>query len=84
MEVTALDRETRRSWRPVALMIIAPLTVVGGVVWAVAQPYRVTLLDARGHGFWDLLAQPPLLVVAVALIFHAAVAMPLARELDGR
>ena len=37
------------------------------------QPYRVTLLHPRGEGFWWLLVEPPLLVVAVGLLFHFAV-----------
>jgi hypothetical protein len=35
-------------------------------VWAVAQPYRVTLLHPHGQGFWWLFVQPPLLVVLQA------------------
>ena len=82
MEVSAVERDARQTWRPVALLMIAPATVAVGGVWAVAQPYRLTLLDPRNHGFWDLLAQPPLLVIAVALLFHWLVASPLAREME--
>ncbi len=36
---------------------------LGGIVWAIAQPYRVTFFYPGGKGFWDWLVQPPLLVV---------------------
>lgn len=86
MEATStFEHAERRSWRPLALSAIGPLTVLAGIVWAIAQPYRVTLFDARGVGIWDMLVQPPLLVVAVGLLFHLLVAKPLARLLeDGR
>jgi hypothetical protein len=71
----------RQEWRATAVTLIGRLTVLAGVVWGVAQPYRLTLLDGRGHGVWDHLAQPPLLVVAVGIFFELAVARPLLREL---
>lgn len=72
------------SWRPTALRAIGPLAVLAGLAWAVAQPYRLTLLDPGAHGIWDHLAQPPLLVLLVGVVFHLAVARPLARELEPR
>lgn len=71
-----------RSRRMTAVTLIAPLAAVGGIVWAVAQPYRLTLLDPRSHGIWDLISQPPLLVVLVAVVFELAVARPLLVDLD--
>ena len=71
-----------RSRRMTAVSLIAPLTAVGGIVWAVAQPYRLTLLDPRSHGIWDLISQPPLLVVLVAVVFELAVARPLLADLE--
>ena len=52
---SALERAEQRAWRATALSVIAPLTVLAGVVWAIAQPYRLTLLDPAAHGVWDLL-----------------------------
>lgn len=65
---------TRRSGRALAVHAIGPLTAVGGVVWAVAQPWRITLLHPHGQGFWWLVVEPPLLVILVGAIFALLVA----------
>ena len=70
-------------WRLTLLTAIGPLTVLAGIVWGVAQPYRLTLLSDTRSGVWDHVAQPPLLVVAVGVVFWLAVARPLARTLRG-
>jgi len=59
-------RVARRAARVLAIEAIGPLTVLGGIVWAFAQPYRVTFFYPEGKGAWDWLVQPPLLVVLVA------------------
>jgi len=61
---------------------IGPLTVLAGVIWALLQPYRITLLDPHGQGLWWLAVQPPLLVVAVGVAFHLVVARPLLEDLE--
>lgn len=73
----------RRLGRATAVQLLGPVTALAGIVWAVAQPYRLTIIDRAGHDLWDHLAQAPLLVVLVGLIFHVAVSRPLARELEG-
>jgi hypothetical protein len=78
----SLERVGQTGWRMVALSAIGPLTALAGVVWAIAQPYRVTLLDPGAYGAWDHVAQPPLLVILVGLFVHYAVARPLARTLE--
>jgi hypothetical protein len=60
---------------------LGPLTALAGVIWAIAQPYRITLLHPRGEGFWWLLVQPPLLVVAVGLLFYFVVLPGLLEDL---
>ena len=50
------------------------LTIVGGLVWAVAQPYRIVLLDGDGRGLYDYLFQAPLLAIAVGVLFTLAIA----------
>ena len=70
-------------WRMTAVAAIGPVTALVGVVWAVAQPYRLTLLNEDRAGLWDHLAQPPLLVVGVAAFFELFVARPLLRTLGG-
>jgi hypothetical protein len=60
---------------------IGPLTVLAGFLWAVAQPYRVTLLHPRGQSFWWLAVEPPLLVVLVGVLFSLVVAPGLLEDL---
>lgn len=79
----SFERASETAWRVVALSALGPITVLGGIVWTVAQPYRLTLLDPRAHGAWDHLAQTPLLVGAVGLLFHLLVARPLLHTLEG-
>ena len=68
--VTSLrERTVRRSIRPSAIRVIGPLTAFVGLIWAIVQPYRITLLHPRGEGFWYLAVQPPLLVVAAGVLF---------------
>jgi hypothetical protein len=61
---------------------LGPLVVAGGVVWAVVQPYRLTLLHPHGQGFWWLLSEPPLFVVVVGLVFWRVVAPGLLEDLE--
>ena len=65
---------TRRSARAVSVLAIGPVAAVAGFVWALLQPYRLTLLDPAGQGFWWLVAQPPLYVIAAGLVFHLVIA----------
>ena len=62
-------RTARRSARAMAVSALGPVTIVGGLAWAFVQPYRITLLDPHGQGFWWLVVEPPLLVVVVGLAF---------------
>ena len=65
-----------------ALSLLGPLTVVAGIVWAIVQPYRLTLLHPHGQGFWWLLIEPPLLVVFAGAVFSVFVARPLLADLE--
>ena len=56
--------------------------MVVGLVWALIQPYRITLFDLADQGFWWLLAEPPLYVLAVGAIFHMAIAPGLVADLE--
>jgi hypothetical protein len=71
-----------RSRRALAVQLLGPLTALGGLAWAVAQPYRIVLLDRDGRGLYDYLFQPPLLVVAVGLVFALVVAPGLVEDLE--
>ena len=61
---------------------LGPLTVAAGIVWAILQPYRITLLHPRGEEFWFLAVQPPLLVIAAGIVFAVFVARPLVADLE--
>jgi hypothetical protein len=73
----------RRTPRMVAIEALGPLTMLGGVVWAIAQPYRVALFHPAGKGFYDFLIEPPLLVVAVGLLFAAVIVPGIIEDLRG-
>jgi hypothetical protein len=75
------DRTSRRSARMFAVESLGPLTVLGGAVWAVAQPYRIAFFEPAGKGFYDWLIQPPLLVIAVGLVFALGIAPGLVEDL---
>ena len=73
----------RRPWRALAVQLLGPLTIVGGLVWAVAQPYRIVILDReRSSELYDYLFQAPLLVVLVGLVFTFLVAPGLVDDLE--
>ena len=76
------SRTLRRGFRILAVEALGPLTVLGGIVWAFAQPYRVTFFYPEGKGFWDWVVQPPLLVVLVGLLFALVVAPGIVDDLE--
>jgi hypothetical protein len=80
---TLEERSARRSLRVLAVEVLGPLTMLAGVIWAIAQPYRLAILHPHGKGFYDWIAQPPLLVIAVGVFFAAAIAPGLVEDLRG-
>jgi hypothetical protein len=72
----------RRSARSLAVLSLGPAAVAAGIAWALLQPWRLTLLHPYDQGFWWLLVEPPLLVVAAGVLFHAFVARPLVHDLE--
>jgi hypothetical protein len=75
-------RTARTAARTLAIEAIGPLTVLGGIVWAIAQPYRVAFFYPDGKQFWDWVVQPPLLVVLVGLLFSFLVAPGVVEDLE--
>ncbi len=71
----------RRSSRARVVAGVGPLTMLLGIAWGAAQPYRITWFDPGGVGVWYLIAVPPALVVLVGLLFHVFVALPLLHDL---
>jgi hypothetical protein len=72
----------RHSWRHTAVSALGPLTALAGLVWALIQPYRITMLDPGGHSFWYLAVQPPLLVMLAGAVFHFWVVPGLLADLE--
>lgn len=70
-----------RSARVLAVEFLGPLTILGGIVWAIFQPYRVVFLEPAGKGLYDYLFQAPLLVIGVGLIFTLGIAPGLIEDL---
>ena len=64
------------------ISLLGPVTVAAGVVWAIVQPYRLTILHPHGQGFWWLAIEPPLLVVFAGVVFAVFVARPLVADLE--
>jgi hypothetical protein len=80
---SAAPAEARsRSRRAYAVSMLGPLTVAAGFVWAILQPYRITLLHPHHQGFWWLVAEPPLLVAVAGIVFALVVARPLLSDLE--
>lgn len=71
-----------RTARARIVAALGPLVMIGGVVWAFLQPYRLTILHPHGEGFWWLFVQPPLLVIAVGVFFALLIAPGLIEDLE--
>jgi hypothetical protein len=64
------------------IRLLGPVTMLAGIAWALAQPYRITLLHPSGQGFWWLVSEPPLYVVAAGLVFRFLIAPGLIEDLE--
>ncbi len=82
--VSRLPATVARTARMRIVSSIGPVVVAAGVVWAILQPYRVTLLHPRGQGLWWLLLEPPVLVIGAGFVFALLVARPLLADLEER
>ena len=80
--VSELEVPRQRTARARFVTTVGPLTALAGAIWAIAQPYRLTILHPHGQGFWWLFVEPPLLVIAVGLFFYFAVAPGLLEDLE--
>jgi hypothetical protein len=81
--VSLAETHTRTRGAYVVSML-GPVTVAAGLVWAVLQPGRITLLHPFHQGFWWLLIEPPLLVVLAGIVFALVVARPLIADMEAR
>ncbi len=80
--VSRLPATVARTARMKIVSAIGPTVVAAGLIWAILQPYRVTLLHPRGQGFWWLVIEPPLLVMGAGIVFALLVARPLLADLE--
>jgi hypothetical protein len=80
--VSELEAPARSTTQARVVSALGPVTALTGVVWAIVQPYRITLLHPHGESFWWLFVQPPLLVIAVGLLFHFVVSPGLLEDLE--
>ncbi len=80
--VSELEVPRHRTARARLVSVLGPLTALAGAIWAIVQPYRLTILHPHGQGFWWLFVQPPLLVILAGALFHVFVARPLIEDLE--
>ena len=80
--VSELEVRAHLTARARIVSALGPVTALAGIVWALVQPYRVTLLHPGGETFWFLLIEPPLLVIAVGVFFHFVIGPGLLRDLE--
>ena len=81
---TLSERRARWLTREQVVSFVGPLTVAAGVVWAIVQPWRLTLLHPLHQGFWWLVVEPPLLVIGAGVLFTLVVAKPLLSDMQER
>jgi hypothetical protein len=77
-----LEQTRSRTLRARIVLALGPAAMVGGIVWAVLQPWRLTLLHPHGQGFWWLVAEPPFYVILVGLVFRLVIAPGVAADLE--
>jgi hypothetical protein len=82
LQSTIRGASAARSLRVRAVLALGPLTAIGGIAWAVLQPWRLTLLHPHAQSFWWLVAEPPLYVVLVGIAFRLVVAPGVAEDLE--
>jgi hypothetical protein len=79
---STIEETATRTLRARVVLALGPLASLAGVAWAVAQPWRLTLLHPHGQGFWWLLSEPPLYVVLVGVLFRLLIAPGLADDVE--
>ena len=80
--VSRLPATVARTARMKLVSAIGPSVGAAGLIWAILQPYRLTLLHPRGQSFWWLVIEPPLLVMGAGVVFALLVARPLLADLE--
>ena len=81
-ELRGKEEERITHARARIVLALGPVTSLAGLVWAIVQPWRLTLLHPHGKGFWWLLAESPLYVVLVGILFRVVIAPGVVRDLE--
>ena len=76
------ERIATRSVRVRAILALGPVTVLAGIAWALAQPWRLTLLHPTAQGFWWLIGEPPIYVVLVGVLFRLFLAPGIVQDVE--
>ena len=76
------ERTATLTLRARLVLALGPATALAGVVWAIVQPWRLTLLHPQGQGLWWLLSEPPLYVVVVGLLFRLLLAPSIVEDIE--
>jgi hypothetical protein len=76
------DEVATRSLRVRIVLGMGPATVFAGIAWALVQPWRLTILHPGGQGFWWLVAEPPLYVALVGILFRFVIAPGLVEDIE--
>ena len=64
------------------VLALGPLTILGGIVWAILQPWRLTLLHPHHQGFWWLFVEPQIWAILVGVFFALVVAPGVVEDLE--
>jgi hypothetical protein len=81
-DLQPIEETATRTLRARVVLALGPLASLAGLGWAVAQPWRLTLLHPHGQGFWWLVSEPPLYVVLVGVLFRLLIAPGLADDVE--
>jgi hypothetical protein len=81
LQTKTAERATPLELRARVVLALGPAAALGGVLWALVQPWRLTLLHPHAQGFWWLIGQPPLYVVLVGVLFRLVLAPGIVEDL---
>jgi len=71
-----------QTWRARVVLALGPVTSFAGIIWAIVQPWRLTLLHPHGQGLYWLIAEPQLYVVLVGILFRVVLAPGIVADLE--
>jgi hypothetical protein len=81
LKTSTAERAAPLVLRARVVLALGPATAFGGILWALVQPWRLTLLHPHGQGIWWLVGQPPLYVVLVGVLFRVLLAPGIVEDL---